>query len=386
MYYFPYKARCYKLVRLLINPWDVNVTKVYKKAPATTEEDITFQDKTIATKLELDDRIDVTAQKQAFITLKDHKPNFRNNPTCRLINPTKKEIGKISKQILEKLNTEVKTVTKLNQWKNTDEVITWFNNVEDKQNYAFICFDVCEFYPSITEELLDKALDFAKNYTTITKQDRQIIMQTKQSLLYNDQTAWCKKNSNFDVTMGSFDGAETCELVGLYMLSQLEKLGINIGLYRDDGLATCNKTARETENIKKEICKIFEENKLNITIEANKKIIDFLDITMDLRTGVHKPFMKPNNTPLYVHNKSNHPPNIIKNIPESINRRLSNVSSNEKIFKKAIPPYQDALKKSGYNYKLEYKPTPTDNNNQNNKQKNKEKETSHGSIRHTANT
>ena len=65
---------------------------------------------------------------------------------------------------------------------------------------------------------------------------------------------------------------ETCELVGLYMLSQLEKLGINIGLYRDDGLATCNKTARETENIKKEICKIFEENKLNITIEANKKL------------------------------------------------------------------------------------------------------------------
>ena len=123
------------------------------------------------------------------------------------------------------------------------------------------------------------------------------------------------------------------------------KLGINIGLYRDDGLATCNKTARGTENIKKEICKIFEENKLNIIIEANKKIIDFLDITMDLRTGVHKPFMKPNNIPLYVHNKSNHPPNIIKNIPESINRRLSNISSNEKIFQKAIPPYQDALKK-----------------------------------------
>ena len=94
---------------------------------------------------------------------------------------------------------------------------------------------------------------------------------------------------------------------------------------------------------------------------------------MDLRTGVHKPFMKPNNTPLYVHNKSNHPPNIIKNIPESINRRLSNISSNEKMFQKAIPTYQDALKKSGYNYKLEYKPTPTDNNNQNNKQKNKRK-------------
>ena len=150
---------------------DVNVTKGYKKAPPTTEEDTTLQDKTAATKLGLDDRIDVTAQKQAFITLKDHKPNFRNNPTCRLINPTKPEIGKISKQILEKINTDVKTATKLNQWKNTDEVKTWFNNVEDKQNNAFICFDVCEFYPSITEELLDKALDFAKK-TTLQSQSK----------------------------------------------------------------------------------------------------------------------------------------------------------------------------------------------------------------------
>ena len=51
-------------------------------------------------------------------------------------------------------------------------------------------------------------------------------MQTKQSLLYNDQTAWCMKNSNFDVTMGSFGGAETCELVGLYMLSQYSPMFI----------------------------------------------------------------------------------------------------------------------------------------------------------------
>ena len=82
---------------------------------------------------------------------------------------------------------------------------------------------------------------------------------------------------------------------------------------------------------------------------------------------------RPNNTPLYVHKQSNHPPNIIKNIPESINRRLSNISSNEKILKKAIPPYQDALKKSGYDYKLEYKPTI----NQNNKPKNNRKKKHH---------
>ena len=44
---------------------------------------------------------------------------------------------------------------------------------------------------------------------------------------------------NFDVTMGSYDGAEVCELVGLYLMSKLEILiGKNqLGLYRDDGLA-----------------------------------------------------------------------------------------------------------------------------------------------------
>ena len=66
--------------------------------------------------------------------------------------------------------------------------------------------------------------------------------------------------------------------------------------------------------------------------------------------------MKPNNTPLYVHINSNHPPSIINNIPDSINKRLSNISSNETIFNNASPPYQEALQKSGYDYTLKYAP------------------------------
>ena len=81
---------------------------------------------------------------------------------------------------------------------------------------------------------------------------------------------------------------------------------------------------------------------------------------MDLQTGEHKPYMKPNNTPLYVHKQSNHPPNIIKNIPENINQRLSAISSNKNIFNQATKPYQDALKKSGYSHKLEYNPAHKD--------------------------
>lgn len=124
-----------------------NITKDYKKAPSTLDRDITKEDKNIATKLKLDDRIDTTAKNEAFITLKDHKPNFNNKPTCRLINPTKSEVGKISKQILERVNTKIRTATNMNQWKNTNEVINWYNSIDNKSKYSFICFDICEFYP-----------------------------------------------------------------------------------------------------------------------------------------------------------------------------------------------------------------------------------------------
>ena len=70
------------------------------------------------------------------------------------------------------------------------------------------------------------------------------------------------------------------------------------------------------------------------------------------------PEMSPN-TPLYVHSKSNHPPSIIKNIPESINRRLLEISSNAGVFDEAAKSYQEALGKSGYTFKLQFKPPQT---------------------------
>ena len=60
-----------------------------------------------------------------------------------------------------------------------------------------------------------------------------------------------------------------------------------------------------------------------------------------------------------MHSKSNHSPNIIRNIQESINRRLSEISSDEAVFNKAATPYQEALYKSGYTYKVEFEPEQT---------------------------
>lgn len=65
--------------------------------------------------------------------------------------------------------------------------------------------------------------------------------------------------------------------------------------------------------------------------------------------------MKANNQPLYVNKRSNHPPNILRNIPESVNKRLSAISTNETVFDQAKQPYEKALHDSGYDYKMKFK-------------------------------
>ena len=68
----------------------------------------------------------------------------------------------------------------------------------------------------------------------------------------------------FDVTMGSYDGAETCELIGAYMLSlTAPKFKNEVGLYRNDGLAICKATPKEIEKkTKQEVCQVFKSNGL----------------------------------------------------------------------------------------------------------------------------
>ncbi|KAJ8042723.1 hypothetical protein HOLleu_09564 [Holothuria leucospilota] len=173
-------------------------------------------------------------------------------------------------------------------------VVSWFSNLANKSTTSFICFDIVDF------------------------------------------------------SMGSFDGAEICELVGTFLLHKItQKYDIGrIGLYRDDGLAAFDAPPQKIERIKKDLCQIFSNYHLRITVEANMKTINYLDVTLDLTSGQYYPYSKPNSIPLYVNSKSNHPPQIIRNLPSSINRRLSDLSSNEAVFNKVAPTYQQALNDS----------------------------------------
>ena len=142
------------------------------------------------------------------------------------------------------------------------------------------------------------------------------------------------------------------------MLSLLQpKYGNYIGLSRDDGLGILKGTPQQNERIKKDICKIFKENELKVTIEANKKIVNFLGVTLDLNTGRYMQYMKPGNVLQYVNAQSNHPPVVLENIPEGVNKQISEISSDEEAFNKVAPACQKALDESGLNYNLKYQQT-----------------------------
>ena len=335
-----------------------NITTNYKKDGVASKTSIDHQAKQIACKLGIEDRAECYAPRESFITLKDHKDNFANNPKCRLINPAKSEIGLVSKQLLEKVVSEVHKKSPVNQWRQTASVIDWFTNIKDKRDCRFFQLDIADFYPSISEELLNQAIDYAKQTTPIDNSTLEIIQHARKSLLFDQRNTWIKRgNPHFDVTMGSYDGAEICELVGLYLLSEIKVkfADISFGLYRDDGLGITRKlSGPQTERLKKEIIKFFQSKKLKITIECNMHQVDFLDVTFDLRTGRYRPYRKPNDTPLYIHRESNHPPNILKQLPNMIAERISSISCNQDEFDKAKDTYNNSLKMSGFSHDIKY--------------------------------
>jgi hypothetical protein len=143
------------------------------------------------------------------------------------------------------------------------------------------------------------------------------------------QFIWCH--------YGYFDGAEICELVGLFILNHLGKRfgKENIGLYRDDGLAIIkSKSARLRDKTRKELHKTF--------------------VTFDLNNAKHKPYRKPNDDPLYINRHSNHPPSITRQLPTAINKRIALLSSDEQTFKKSTPIYQNALRHSNFDHEFTY--------------------------------
>ena len=159
-------------------------------------------------------------------------------------------------------------------------------------------------------------------------------------------------------------------MVGLYLLNKLSQtIGrSSVGLYRDDGLAAIgSRSGRQLDQLRKQIVQLFKVEGLSVTIEANLLRTDFLDVLLDLENNKYSPYRKPNNKPLYINSKSNHPPNIKKELPNMINRRLSDLSCNKEEFDRAKGQYEAALEASGHKAELKFEPNRDERRNRNRK-------------------
>ena len=150
------------------------------------------------------------------------------------------------------------------------------------------------------------------------------------------------------------------------MLPLLSKHKNYIGLYRD-------------EKSRRKSFKIYLKKNIQ-TFQLNAKIINYLDITLKLNDALYRPYRKPNEETNYIHVNSDHLLSIIKEIPRSIEKRLSILSSSKNIFQESAIYYEKYLEA------VDIKPSYNTNNQKKTiKTKRKGNVTLFGSIHHIAN-
>ena len=96
------------------------------------------------------------------------------------------------------------------------------------------------------------------------------------------------------------------------------------------------KKKKKNPQTQKTIWKFFKYKALQIIIKCDLKIVDYLVVTLNLNDGTYRPFHKPNEETTYIHVKSDHPPQIIKKIPRSIEKRLSRLAPTKEIFENSV--------------------------------------------------
>ena len=86
-----------------------------------------------------------------------------------------------------------------NQWRNTSNVIDWFQNIAVRRNCIFIQFDIKYFYPLITRHHIFKEIEHTKFYTSIIQQQLDIVLQVRKSLSFSRGKLWEKTMNNYSI-------------------------------------------------------------------------------------------------------------------------------------------------------------------------------------------
>ena len=97
---------------------------------------------------------------------------------------------------------------------------TQVQQLRKTKQLSYHTFDIVDLYPSITDYLLIKKLKWAQKYHNITETEFETIIHARRTILYDHKG---NSKNQFDVSMEANDGVETCELIGLYILTEISK-------------------------------------------------------------------------------------------------------------------------------------------------------------------
>ena len=86
----------------------------------------------------------------------------------------------------------------------------------------------------------------------------------------------------------------------------------------------------------------------------NLKAVDFFNVRFDLVNNTDQPYRKLNNEPVYIHKQSNHPLKILKELPKSIKKLISDISCDENVLNNAKLTQEKALNNSGFTETFSY--------------------------------
>ena len=75
---------------------------------------------------------------------------------------------------------------------NSYETIEWFRRIKNKSKATFIQFDIIDFYPSITKNILIDSINYARKYIDITNEQYKIILACRKTVLKNNDSTWVK--------------------------------------------------------------------------------------------------------------------------------------------------------------------------------------------------
>lgn len=150
--------------------------------------------------------------------------------------------------------------------------------------------------------------------------------------------------------MGAYDSAQIADLIGFYVLDYLGRIVEHkqMSLYGDDGIIYIPISNNPLmSKIMEKVIRAFKLLGLKIEISSNLKIVDYLDITLNLNDNTFKSYLQVNETPDYINIHFNHRVVILKQIPNTISSRINCLSSNKDVFKKSKKKlYENTLQKS----------------------------------------